>query len=607
MAAQMIHSKKKHRNSIWSNSVELLHLVLNITSDVSRFYGDRLYRKIIANRNQLSYYTFIQSKAVGYEQWKSAGYMCDKYSGLDLWKHKEECKDYDFQLLKEQLMTLKRLEEAGDIHEIMLYLRSSLSRNMADMGNPKLYEKLHAGTKDLIEEYIYQVIKLLNIIADSDSPDLNIDAKLTFFKHTLKSFGRTALLLSGGGTFGLVHGGSVKVLYEQGLLPRIITGSSAGSIVAAYVGTRTDEELHVLLDQKIANMHYLERNYEIGNPWVKLVRFIKSRVVLDHDILSDCIRDNIGDITFAEAYKKTRRILNITVSSSTDYEMPRLLNYITAPNVLIRSAVTASSAIPFVFRSVPLLAKDAHKNIIPWNRAGHHCIDGSFEGDLPMQRIRELFGVNHFCVVQTNPHILPYLNTSPTQNTKLTEFIRFLASEFRSEFEHRVLQFFEMGYHSSSLTKGLSMLCQKYVGDITIVPYLPWSMFQYVMCTPHITIADDFLRRGEIATYPHITLMKNRCEIEMCLQQNILKLREQMVLVDQIKPDPVEKLFQWNSFSLLPSQETKKVLDQQSSMDTIVEEEDGVLPMDPDVPFVKLVRNHQSAESFLNSFSILAK
>ncbi|KAJ2987640.1 hypothetical protein HDV02_006039, partial [Globomyces sp. JEL0801] len=104
-----------------------------------------------------------------------------------------------------------------------------------------------------------------------------------------------------------------------------------------------------------------------------------------------------------------------------------------------------------------------------------------------------------------------------------------------------------------------------------------------------------------------ITLMKNRCEIEMCLQQNILKLREQLVLVDQIKPDPVEKLFQWNSFSLLPSQETKKVLDQQSSMDTIVEEEDGVLPMDPDVPFVKLVRNHQSAESFLNSFSILAK
>lgn len=62
---------------------------------------------------------------------------------------------------------------------------------------------------------------------------------------------------------------------------------------------------------------------------------------------------------------------NITVSSSTKYEMPRLLNYLTAPNVLVWSAVTASCAIPFVYKSAPLMARDKQGNILPWNPSGH--------------------------------------------------------------------------------------------------------------------------------------------------------------------------------------------------------------------------------------------
>jgi TAG lipase/steryl ester hydrolase/phospholipase A2/LPA acyltransferase len=51
------------------------------------------------------------------------------------------------------------------------------------------------------------------------------------------------------------------------------------------------------------------------------------------------MRDLLGDMTFQEAYNRTRRILNIPVSTSSLYELPRLLNYITAPNVMIWSAV----------------------------------------------------------------------------------------------------------------------------------------------------------------------------------------------------------------------------------------------------------------------------
>lgn len=46
------------------------------------------------------------------------------------------------------------------------------------------------------------------------------------------------------------------------------------------------------------------------------------------------VRDRLGDITFKEAYEKTGRILNISVASTQRFEVPTLLNYITAPNVV---------------------------------------------------------------------------------------------------------------------------------------------------------------------------------------------------------------------------------------------------------------------------------
>jgi predicted acylesterase/phospholipase RssA len=60
-----------------------------------------------------------------------------------------------------------------------------------------------------------------------------------------QSFGQTALVLQGGSTFGLVHLGVAKCLFQQNLLPRIICGNSVGALIAALVCTRTDDELPV--------------------------------------------------------------------------------------------------------------------------------------------------------------------------------------------------------------------------------------------------------------------------------------------------------------------------------------------------------------------------
>ena len=95
------------------------------------------------------------------------------------------------------------------------------------------------------------------------------------------------------------------------------------------------------------------------------------------------------------------------------YELPRLLNYLTAPNVLIWSAIAASCSVPFMFSSYEILAKDPKTGCAkPWNAYPERWIDGSVDNDLPMAKLSELFNVNHFVVSQVNPHIVPFLEKS---------------------------------------------------------------------------------------------------------------------------------------------------------------------------------------------------
>jgi len=54
----------------------------------------------------------------------------------------------------------------------------------------------------------------------------------------------------------------------------------------------------------------------------------------------------------------TGRILNVAVTAADTKEPPRLLNYLTAPNCIIWSAVACSSAFPGLFQPQDLLAFD---------------------------------------------------------------------------------------------------------------------------------------------------------------------------------------------------------------------------------------------------------
>ena len=227
----------------------------------------------------------------------------------------------------------------------MLFLvRTSLARGLGEMGNLKLYKHTHIGTKDLIERYITSALETLDALLDV-SERAKCDGLES--KHILEqvlsarqAFGRSALLLSGGATLGMNHIGVIKALWEARLLPRIISGASAGSIVCAVLCTRTDEEVPDLFDNFCnGDLAVFEEEGNEDSVLRKVARFLKFGALFDISHLIRVVKTMLGDMTFQEAYNRTRRILNICVSSASLYELPRLLNYVTAPNVLIWSAV----------------------------------------------------------------------------------------------------------------------------------------------------------------------------------------------------------------------------------------------------------------------------
>jgi TAG lipase/steryl ester hydrolase/phospholipase A2/LPA acyltransferase len=147
-----------------------------------------------------------------------------------------------------------------------------------------------------------------------------------------------------------------------------------------------------------------------------LTGFKRPKDILKSDTrhLEACLRANIGDFTFQEAFDRTGRILNITVSPQSRSDPPRLLNYLTSPHVLIWSAALASSSLPGVFEANRLMVKDADGTERFESTSGMtmHFQDGSMEADLPMQQLSEMFNVNHFIVSQANPHAVMFASFS---------------------------------------------------------------------------------------------------------------------------------------------------------------------------------------------------
>jgi len=278
------------------------------------------------------------------QQWRAAAIELDVLEGNNAWKCELESSEYDFNLVESRLAQLDDARNSCDAQRMLFLIRTSLTRYLGDMGNIRLYKHSHIGTKALIDRYIASALETLSALLEITNrhKDTGIDSRhlLEQVLAARQSFGRSALLLSGGGTFGMNHIGVIKCLWDQTLLPRIISGSSAGSIVSAVLCTRTDEEVPQFLEEFCyGDLEVFHKEGEAPSLLKQATRFLKFGSLFDISNLIRVMKDMLGDITFQEAYNRTRRILNICVSSANIYELPTLLNYVTAPNVIIWSAV----------------------------------------------------------------------------------------------------------------------------------------------------------------------------------------------------------------------------------------------------------------------------
>jgi len=483
------------------------------------------------------------AKSRVFEEWEAAAYALDDLLENSIWRQNPASKHYDYRLISERLECILDAIEEDDILTVVNLLRSGLVRNLGNITAPRLYNRAYAGTKLLIEDYCTNVALAVDYVTQYPTSlghdgGLTSQAKLEILHDTRQAFGRTVLVMQGGSIFGLCHIGVVKALHLRGILPRIISGTATGALVAALVGVHTEGELlQFLSGDGIDLSAFAARSQEaassakdgqVKHGWYSILlrrveRFLREGYILDAKALEDCVKSNVGDLTFSEAYERTKRVLNITVSS-TSTGVPSLLNYLTAPNVLIWSAALASNTPDALHSPMALQCKNEAGNIVPWSTAQDTTfrpwthVKHSSDRDSPLSRIGELFNVNHFIVSQARPYIAPFLRSDlrspkPRYAGRTGVTASCLKVVFM-EIQHRLHQLDSLGYLSGSIRRFL--LDENIPGpSLTLVPEVLLSDFVKLLENPTKKSIEYWILRGERSVWPAVGALKIRCAIEV--------------------------------------------------------------------------------------------
>lgn len=467
--------------------------------------------------------------ASNYQEYYEACLEHDALSGANEWKARDKSKDYDYRLIRKRVERLKFANTHGDPAGLMSILHEGIHGNLGNIANPAMNHYCKVGTKYLIQEFLDQVSDALKIIFHADESEIDFYEKLSFFEETYYAYGKSCLMLSGGAGLGFFHCGVVKSLVEHDLMPNVISGASAGSVITALVGTRTDEELKEDLTAEM--IHERFQKWSIWQGFGKDSLF-------DSTNLEDALIDLFGTMTFEEAFQKTGRKITITVSPDDLHQYSRLLNAKTSPNAIITMAVRASTAIPFIFTPVQLRAKNQAGEIVPYVPNRKFC-DGSIMADMPFDRLARLYGVNHSIVSQTNPVAVPFLSRSKKQSRDIFSITRrhvlnmakmngiYAFDLVENMVSHKGLK---LGIH-----KVRSILDQQYVGDINILPNREFDNLKRIFSNPSVEDIQSLIDMAERATWPQLDLIERNTKIGKTFRKYIrlLKKREQQLLSGQ--------------------------------------------------------------------------
>ena len=412
-----------------------------------------------ATASDLSRLDKAMAESTSYKEWLKHAREHDDASGAEDWKRVEKSNHYDYTNIHSRLSTLRELREREDYSGLLFALNEGIHGNQGGMGKARLFERSKVGTKHLIEAYVDELVSALNLINDLPEDVISRAEKSDFFHRASLCFGRSALMLSGAGSLGHFHGGVVKTLLKHNLLPDVISGSSAGSVLAAILGTHADKELKLM---------FRKENIMSGSlisPGDKLVQ-------IDSAHMRIMLETTIPDMTFQEAYEKTGRKISVTIAPAEEHQTSRLMNAVTSPNVFIRSAVQASCAVPGVFPPVMLMAKNVYGETQPY-LPNRRWVDGAMTDDLPAKRLARLYAVNHYIVSQANPVVLAMsaVESNPLMPAPLKNIMRYSTHEWLKVSEQLSRRYLRaVPDVGRAMSMFYSVVAQDYKGDINIAP-----------------------------------------------------------------------------------------------------------------------------------------
>ena len=454
--------------------------------------------------------------AQSYDEWKSIALKLDIESGAQEWKYDNSSDYFDAELLSYRHKLLKKYRLQHRVLDLVYVLREGLSHDIANIGHPMLFNATYIGTKKLIEDYVEEVTHCMNFIASSECITFQRQEKIAFFEHCAKAYGQPALMFSGGATLGLFHSGVVKALMERDLMPKVLSGSSAGAIMAAMLGVSSPHEIPKILSGE----HFFSEAFHFRG----LKQILQERGgVADVLHLKKFLIENLGDLTFAEAFEKSGLYINIAIAPYDASQSPQIMNALTSPNLLVWSAVLASCAVPFLFPPVRLTSKRYDGEHTPY-MANARWVDGSVRSDFPQEKMARLYNLNYTIATQVNPHVVPFMQSDEERYRKdvLSWPSRILRTQAKA-MAMGIMDFTRERMGSVPpirriLDHGYGVVGQRYYGDVNIIGEFSLRHYSYMLQNPRPHLFKVLQREGERATWPKISAIETHARIGKTIQ-----------------------------------------------------------------------------------------
>lgn len=469
-----------------------------------------------------------------YDEWVENAKAMDSFLGLDEWSEHPRFSYYDYKTIQKTIQKIRVLRKKNDVSNLMVFLQGCLKKNFAGIENKQLYSHKYYGTKNLVHEYVDEVIQCIDCVTNASTQVVLAKKKRQFFKVVLKNYGKSALCLSGGACFAYTHFGIVKALLDNDVLPLIISGTSGGGLIAALACTRTDEELKKLLVPRLA-----KKITACEDPWyIWIPRFLRTGARFDAvSWASKSCYFTKGSMTFQEAFKATGRRLNISTVPAEPHSPVILCNSITSPNCIIWSSLLASSAVPGILNPVVLMTKNKSGEVIPFS-LGNKWKDGSLRTDIPINALNTYYNVNFTVVSQVNPHISLFFFApkgtvgrpvaSPRRKTKRQKFASlrggFIATALEQLFKLEIKKWLEIVKTLDLLPMWreqdwLNVWLQRFTGSITIWPRNKLMDYWYILLDPNEAQMEEYLLKGQRSMWPRLLFIKHRLGIERAIER----------------------------------------------------------------------------------------